>query len=450
MNKKTRYLIFILLVATLTNCSLDKKTGIWSGNENEKKRIFELENKQKEEISVVKIFSSKDFFSEEIPPTKNINLVDEKKNLSWKMSGLNLQNFLGNIYLPSIENKFLKKKIGKNKFSISKITTPPIVVDDNIIFSDDTGSIFNIRKNGKVKWKKNIYKKVYKKVYKNLSISFYKGKIYIADNIGFIYSINLDSGKLMWIKNHGVPLKSNIKIFNNNIFLINQDNRLLCLDVITGSLIWDVRSISTFIKSQNFLGLAISEKGDIFMLGSSGDLFRINSRSGRIYWSLNVTGSLSAYDTDFFKSSDIVIDENEVIFSTSSSIFSFNSDNGYLNWDKKINSSNIPIINGNHIFVVTDNGYFLCIDKKSGQIIFSTNIFKVLKKRKQETVITGFVLGSGKIYATTLNGFLIVCSANSGRVEYFKKIDDSITSSPIISDGSLYILTGKSRILGFD
>ena len=36
-------------------------------------------------------------------------------------------------------------------------------------------------------------------------------------------------------------------------------------------------------------------------------------------------------------------------------------------------------------------------------------------------------MGSGKIYATTLNGYLIVCSAVSGNIEYFKKIGDQIT-----------------------
>jgi len=66
------------------------------------------------------------------------------------------------------------------------------------------------------------------------------------------------------------------------------------------------------------------------------------------------------------------------------------------------------------------------------------------------TQITGFIMGSGKIYAITLNGYLIVCSAVSGNVEYFKKIGDPITASPIISNGSLYILTEKSRILGFN
>ena len=44
---------------------------------------------------------------------------------------------------------------------------------------------------------------------------------------------------------------------------------------------------------------------------------------------------------------------------------------------------------------------------------------------------------------------LIVASATSGKVENFKKVSDSILSSPIISEGSLYILTENSKILGF-
>ena len=86
---------------------------------------------------------------------------------------------------------------------------------------------FDDNKRGKINWKKNIYKKKYKKVYKNLTFSIYKNNIYIADNIGFIYKINSANGEVVWIKNHGIPLKSNIKIFKDNIFLINQDNRLL-------------------------------------------------------------------------------------------------------------------------------------------------------------------------------------------------------------------------------
>ena len=450
MNKEIKYLIFFLIFILFAGCSFDNKSGIWSGDEKEKKRISELEEDQGQIIDVVKIYASENFYSKEITAVKSISLTKPKTNSSWKMSSLNLQNFIGNIYLSGIGNNFLKKKIGKDKFSISQVMASPLVFNDNIIFADDTGTIFSINQRGKINWKKNIYKKLYKKIYKNLSFSIHKDKIYIADNIGFIYAISLESGELIWIKDHRIPLKSKIKVFDNKIYVINQDNRLLCLDTEKGSKIWDFRSISSFIKSQNFLALAISKEGDLVTLNSSGDLLKVKANNGQVYWSINATGSTDTTVGDFFKSSEIVISDNDIIFSASSSIFSFDLYSGYLNWTVDINSKNTPIIDGNNIFLVSDNGYFVNLDRNSGKIILSTNILKILKKKKQMTQITGFIMGSGKIYATTLNGYLIVCSAASGKVEYFKKIGDQITAAPIINNGSLYILTANSRILGFN
>ena len=185
------------------------------------------------------------------------------------------------MYLSGVDNKFLKKKIGKNKFQISKVMSSPVVFEDKIILSDDIGTIYNITKKGKINWKRNIYKKLYKKIYKNLSYSVYKNIIFVSDNIGFVYAISLDSGEVIWLKNFHIPLKSKIKIYEDKIFLINQDNRVLCLDVKDGSKIWDIRSITSFIKTQNFLPLAISKDGYLVTLVSSGDLMKIKSRNGR-------------------------------------------------------------------------------------------------------------------------------------------------------------------------
>ena len=450
MIKKIKYLIFLLVFILLVSCSFDNKSGVWSGSEKEKKKVSELTKEQSRIIDVVKVYTSESFYSKEIPAVKSISLTEPKTNSSWKMSSLNLQNSVGNIYLSGIGNNFLKKKIGKDKFSISLVMSSPLVFNDNIIFADDTGTIFSINQKGKINWKKNIYKKIYKKIYKNLSLVIDNNKIYVADNIGFIYSINIENGELIWIKNHGIPIKSNIKVFDNKIFLINQDNRLLCLDSKKGSIIWDMRSISPFIKSQNSLSMAISEDGYLVMLSSSGDLVKINTKNGQMYWSLNVLETNDSYGTDFFKSSDIVIRGKEIIFSTTSSVFSFDINSAYLRWKKNLNSQNTPIIVSDYLFLVSNNGFFLNLDKNSGKTIWSTNLLKVLKKKKQNTVVTGFILGSGKIYATTLNGYLIVSSASSGQVEYFRKIGDKITSPPIISNGALYILTKESRILGFN
>ena len=450
MIKNKKYLIIILIIYLFTGCSFDSKTGIWSGDEKEKQKLAELEKEQNQKINVEKAYSSENIYLREITAVKKVILNRPTKNLDWKMSGLNLQNFMGNSYLSSTSNNFLKKKIGKNKFSNSKVMASPIVINNNILLTDDTGTIFYISRSGELHWKKNIYKKINKKISKNLSLSVYKNKIYIADNIGFIYSIDLNTSKLIWIKNHGIPIKSKIKVFDNKIFVINQDNRIICFETEKGSKIWDVRSVSSFIKSQGYLALAITKKGDLLTINSSGDLTKFEINYGRIYWSLNVTSSLFAHDKDFFESSDVVLDDDKIIFSTISSIFSYDLTNGYLNWKVDLNSTNTPIIVKDNIFLVSNNGYFINLNRSSGEIVWSTNILKILKRKKQKTEVTGFILGSGKVYATTLNGYLIVCSASSGKVESFKKIGNSIVADPIISDGSLYILTENSKLFGFN
>tara|TARA_B100000579_G_scaffold437400_1_gene466577 strand:- start:1842 stop:3194 length:1353 start_codon:yes stop_codon:yes gene_type:complete len=449
MNKQIKYFGTIFITIFLMNCSFDDKTGIWSGSKAEKERLAEIERQQKNILETVKVYSSDKEFKEEILGTTKAKLTSSQKKSSWPMSGSNLQNFTINNHLNGVKNVFLKKKIGKNKFSISKLISSPIILEDNIIFSDDKGNVFNINKRGKIKWKKNVYKKIYKKIYKNLTFSIYNNKVYVADNVGFFYALNLNNGKLVWLKNQGVSFRSKIKIYENKIFLVDQDNRIFCFNAETGSKIWDIRSITTFIKSQGYLGLAISKTGSLFILNSTGDLIKVDTNTGQTYWSLNTTGSMSATDNDFFQSSDIVIDEEDMFFGTKVSLASYNVKSGYLNWIKEINTTSTPIINLNNVFVITDNGFFINLEKNSGNIIWSTNILKILKKKKQNTKITGFVLGSDKIYATSLNGYLIVMSAITGKVEGFKKIGDTITASPIIHNSSLYILTENSRIIGF-
>ena len=239
-------------------------------------------------------------------------------------------------------------------------------------------------------------------------------------------------------------------IFNNKIFVINQDNRLLCFNIENGTKIWDVRTIVSFIKSQKILPLAVSKNGDLVALNSSGDLLKVYANEGRVDWALSTLESTLAHDSDFFESSKIVIVDENIFFSSKSNFFSYNLNTGAINWKQQVSSVGMPIIDRKNIFFVTENGYFLIISLDTGEIISSTNILAILKKRKQFTKITGFIMGSGKIYSVTLNGYLIVSSASSGKVENFKKIGTPITSAPIINNGKLFIYTENSRILGFD
>ena len=95
MNKKIIYAFSFLAFIFIAGCSFDDKTGIWSESEKEKKRISGIEKEQKSIVDTVKLYSSENTYIRELNTTQNIVLSKPKKNLSWEMSGMNLQNFFG-------------------------------------------------------------------------------------------------------------------------------------------------------------------------------------------------------------------------------------------------------------------------------------------------------------------------------------------------------------------
>ena len=55
------------------------------------------------------------------------------------------------------------------------------------------------------------------------------------------------------------------------------------------------------------MSLSLSNQGDLIAINSSADLFNINIDNGNINWATNTSSTLYADETDFFKPSDIVI-----------------------------------------------------------------------------------------------------------------------------------------------
>ena len=101
----------------------------------------------------------------------------------------------------------------------------------------------------------------------------------------------------------------------------------------------------------------------------------------------------------------------------------------------------------NYIFSITLEGYFIIIDKYSGNIIRSTDIFTNFKPKKRKKIEpTGFIVGNKNIYITTDNGKLLVVDIVTGTNFNLIKIDNDTISRPSILNQSLYIIKNNSII----
>ena len=426
-----RLLIFIISLFFLNNCSLNENSRIWKNKKDnstnpknikkifsEKKIITQFNQELKLDLANVKI---------------NNKVVDNQNNYGF-------QDYSGSI-----------DKVGNYKFSklddVNELNFKPVFLNDGLIFFDKKGSIIRYDNNQKVLWKKNHYSKLEKKLKPKLNFVLVDQNLLITDSISKYYSINVNSGELIWSKNNIYPFNSEIKRSKNKIFVVDYKNTLRCYNINDGSECWNLPTEDSFTISSSNFSLIIDGKLIIFT-NSIGDVTAVDIDSGLITWQLPTQSSSIINETYNFKVSKLVSDNESIYFSNNKNEFySIDVKTGTTNWINEINSNLTPIISGNLIFTVSNEGYLHVIEKNNGNIIRISDLYLDYKIKKRKNVKPiGFAIGDKKLYLTNTDGKMIIVDLNLGKVIGVEKIAGNFTSRPFIFNQSLFVIRNGSII----
>ena len=416
----------------LNNCSLNENSKIWRNNGNElesnkniikvfsedKKTVSEFNNELKLDLSSIKI--------------KN-KIIDNQNNFG-------LQNYKGNL-----------NKIGRYKFSkldeIYNLNFKPVFLKNGIIFFDNKGSIIRYDDNQKILWKKNYYSKVEKKLKPKLNLVADNKNILIADTIAKYYSINLDTGELNWMKNNTYPFNSNVKIYDNKIFVVDYKNTLRCFKIEDGSECWNSQTEASFTISNEMYSLLILNDS-VFFSNSLGDITAVDIETGLISWQLPTQSSDIIKETFNFKISKLVSDGNSIFFSNNKNEFySIDIKTGTTNWINEINSNIKPIIVENLIFTISNEGYLYLVDKNKGNILRITDLFSIYKDKKRKNIYPiGFAIGDKNLFLTNSDGKMIIAGIDDGKITKIEKVSGGLVSEPFIFNNNLYVVRNGSIV----
>ena len=141
-------------------------------------------------------------------------------------------------------------------------------------------------------------------------------------------------------------------------------------------------------------------------------------------------------------------DGNSIFFSNNKNEFySLDVKTGTINWMNEINSNLTPIISGNLVFTVSNDGYLHIVEKNKGNIIKINDLYLNYKlKDRKEVKPVGFAIGNTKLYLTNSDGKMIVANLNLGNVARIEKIAGNFISRPFIYNQNLFIITNGSII----
>ena len=215
-----RLLLIFIAIFLLNNCSFNENSRLWKDKEQP------LENQE----NVTQIFAEEQSVSLELNPDISLDL----SNIKSSNKIVDNQNNFG----PLSYNGTLQKN-GNFKFSklenLDQFNLKPAFLNEGIIFFDNKGSVLRFNDEQKIIWKNNFYSKSEKKLKPKLNFAINNEDLIVVDNIAKYFSINLNSGKLNWIKNNSYPFNSDIKIFKDKFFAIDYKNTLRCFKIMDGS-----------------------------------------------------------------------------------------------------------------------------------------------------------------------------------------------------------------------
>ncbi len=429
-----KYFLIFFLSLIIFSCSSDK----------DKKVDLEVFKNQGEKINV---FEANNIFDKEISSKSPLLLNSPQSNKDWVYEHFSSNNLYEHLVYEGKFQDIFKKSIGdyinKNNDSGSLL-----VSNEFVFFSDEKGKIYKFDiKNQRVIWELKIYESSLNNYPKNIALYLNSNILYAADNLGFLYSIDTETGKPIWQQNYGVPFSSNLNFYKSILYVVNQNSRLYAFNPIDGEKIWSFESLSGLIKPSRSSSISILNNNLLFT-NDVGDVTVIDLNQQVIVWTKNILSQNTISNNLIFKTSNLLIDKKDVFISSNNGdLLNFNFDTGEIKWSQKLSSIQNHISTDKYLFVLTENGFIIAFNKTNGTILWSLNLTKFSRDSKTVPSYYGLLLASNNLYATSSNGDIYKISANDGTYISHKKINSDLSRAPIIVDNRIFILNRSSELI---
>ncbi len=454
-------LILIFVITLNSSCSLDNKTGIWNDASNtpvDNKNSRSIKNTNIESRYEDLFIEDKVFNEEKSPENKFNSEIDSAIKISnwfqqYAVSTNNISNFS---YYGKKSLVSKSSKLSKFPISFNYLNKSIVFFENNLISYDHKGKIFIYSQDVKKKtFVYDFYKKKFKNFKKKIYLTIDGDILYAADNLGYIYAINLTERSLLWAKNYGIPFRSNIKISNDQIFLANQDNVIYSINTKNGVKNWQFATSLTFLKSDFENSFALDKtNGNIFFLNTNGELYSISYSTQKINWILNFKNPQLTGDTNLFISRPIVVKYDNLIVSTEKALFSYNKLNAKKNWTFAVELILKPVVTSYYTYLITKTDLLICLNNKTGDVVWSKKIYKSLNKNKINKKNKKFYdlkIVNNEIYLFSNTGHLLSFDPNNGELNNLKKISkNGISSEIVFLDDYMFLFDEDNKLLKFD
>ncbi len=270
------------------------------------------------------------------------------------------------------------------------------------------------------------------------------GRIYAASGYGAVIALDPSSGKRLWEKNLGVPVRSSPTAVSDRVYVIASDGRFFCLAGADGSELWSARGLPQ--QASLVINTSPAVDNDIVVAPyPSGDVIALKVLDGSPVWSESLSRTRATSQLASLSDAARPAIDNGVVYAVGHAgrMVATNLKSGERLWSINVPGTQTPWVAGDTVFVVDTTGQLMAIAKADGKIRWTA-------KLPGAATWSGPVLAGGSLWLTSNKGQLAGVDPLTGRVTGQQDLGDPTYIAPIVAGGRMYVLTDDAKLISFN
>lgn len=382
----------------------------------------------------------------EVESKEPVKLPAARENDSWSQPGGVASNAPGHLAFSGAAKTLWKEDAGAGSNSDGRITALPIVHGGKVFTLDREGHVSAFSMSGGRLWRTDL-----KPEEEKAESGFGGGlaaegdTLYVATGFGSVVALNTGSGKPVWTKALGVPIRSSPTVANGKVFVVNTESELYALSAKDGNQLWTARGLPEGASILSNVSPAVS--GNMLVVSyASGELTAFDIATGQQKWTDSVSGSaISGLSLTAIGDAARPVIDDGIVFAGSRSgrMIATSLKNGERVWSRDIQVAQTPWVAGGTVFVLDTNSRIYALERKTGKIRWVTGL-------PSAKTWSGPTLAGGKLWMASNKGLLVGVDATSGQIATQHDLDNPVFISPIVANGRMFVLTDKANLIAMN
>ena len=374
-----------------------------------------------------------------------IALPPQRSNDTWAQPGGDANNAPGHLALNGSVRQIWTGDAGEGSSKSARIMASPIVYDGRVYTLDAGGKVTGFAlSGGKTFQVSTVPENEDGAGGHGGGLAADSGRLYVANGFGLAAALDPQSGKVIWQKNLGSPVRAAPTAAGDRLFVVTVSGRFVCLNGADGTELWTARGLPQQASLLTSTSPAVA--GDIVVVPyPSGDLMALKVSDCTPVWSESLSRTRQTSQLASMSDAARPAIDNGTVFAVGHAgrMVATQIATGERLWSINVPGTQTPWVAGDTIYVVDTRGQVMALARADGKTRWTAQL-------PESRTWSGPVLAGGVLWLTSNKGQLISVDATTGKVGGQVTLGEPVYIPPVVAQGRMFVLTDAAKLIALN